>query len=219
MRLSLPEMGPDMAAKLLIEDRRDIALTPLQPPKGSGPAPKPMNRESQARFVAVLLFLLTVAAVVFAGFNLQKERDSAGPDDGVWWVEHNGRLICRPGRSEWPRRQGRHQDQRPTGLGQRRGQSRTRPALERQLYRTGVWSQGDLFAGSRVGDARFQRHSGSCRSLSQQLAAADCADLSRDRRVRSAATLDRAGLHALLHFLPGLVHRVFVQVHGQAQRF
>ena len=35
-----------------------------------------MNRESQARFVAVLLFLLTVAAVVFAGFNFAKERDS-----------------------------------------------------------------------------------------------------------------------------------------------
>jgi membrane-associated protease RseP (regulator of RpoE activity) len=53
-----------------------------------------MNRESQARFVAVLLFLLTVAAVIFAGFNLQKERDSAVPDDGVWWVEHDGRMVA-----------------------------------------------------------------------------------------------------------------------------
>ena len=39
-----------------------------------------MNRENQIRFVAVLLFLLTVAAVVFAGFNFQKERGFAVPD-------------------------------------------------------------------------------------------------------------------------------------------
>jgi len=80
-----------VAAKLLIEPQWDVSPTP---PKGPGPVPKTMNRESQARFVAVLLFLLTVVAVVFAGFNFQKERDSAVPDDGVWWVEHNGRLVA-----------------------------------------------------------------------------------------------------------------------------
>src|SRR5215831_3853367 len=83
-----------MAAKLLIEDRRNVVAPPIPTPAGSGPVQKPMNRESQARSVAVLLFLLTVAAVVFAGFNLQKENDSAGPDDGVWWVEHDGRLVA-----------------------------------------------------------------------------------------------------------------------------
>ena len=75
-------MGPDVAAKLLIDERVGGPSTPPQPPAGSGPAPKPMNRESQARFVAVLLFLLTVAAVVFAGFNFQKERESTAP--GRW---------------------------------------------------------------------------------------------------------------------------------------
>ena len=94
MGLRHPKMGLGMAAKLLIEDRWQVSSSPPQPPAGSGPAPKPMNRESQARFVAVLLFLLTVAAVVFAGFNLQKERDSAVPDDGVWWVEHDGRMVA-----------------------------------------------------------------------------------------------------------------------------
>src|SRR4051812_28907889 len=67
---------------------------PAPAPRRSGSAKKPMNRESQARFVAILLFLLTVAAVVFAGFNFQKEGQSAIPDDGVWWVESNGRLIA-----------------------------------------------------------------------------------------------------------------------------
>ena len=133
-------MGPDMAAKLLIEDRRDIAVTPLQPPKGSGPAPKPMNRESQARFIAVLLFLLTVAAVVFAGFNLQKERDSAGPDDGVWWVEHNGSLLADRVDPNGPGAKAgiKTNDQLVSVNGE---DVKNTPQLERQLYRTGVWSK------------------------------------------------------------------------------
>jgi len=67
---------------------------PVRPPAGSGPAPKPMNRESQARFIAVLLFVATVAAVVFAGLNFQKERESTAPDDGVVWVEGGGHLVA-----------------------------------------------------------------------------------------------------------------------------
>ena len=59
-----------MAAKLLITERKDAAPNPR--PSGSGLTQKPMNRESQARFVAVLLFLATVAAVVLAAFNFQK---------------------------------------------------------------------------------------------------------------------------------------------------
>src|SRR5258708_22672384 len=96
-------MGLGVAAKLLIEDRGNISSTPPKPFVASGPAPKPMNRESQARFVAVLLFLLTVAAVVVAGFNLQKERESAlQPKDGVWWAEHDGRLVAEPADPDGP---------------------------------------------------------------------------------------------------------------------
>src|ERR1700746_3514944 len=82
-----------MAAKLLIDDRLGVRGTPIQPSRGSG-QPKPMNRESQARFVAVLLFLATVAAVVFAGFNFQKEREFLVPDDGAAWIERDGRLVA-----------------------------------------------------------------------------------------------------------------------------
>ncbi len=87
-------MGRYMAAKLLIRDRQDLAVVPLRPPQGSGPARKPMNRESQARFVAVLLFLLTVAAVIFAGFNFEKDRNASTPDDGVFWAERDGHLFA-----------------------------------------------------------------------------------------------------------------------------
>ena len=91
--LSVARIGALVAANLLITEQREL-LSTLPPPKGSGKATKSMNRESQARFVAVLLFLLTVAAVVFAGFNFVKERQSAVPDDGVWWVEHDGKLVA-----------------------------------------------------------------------------------------------------------------------------
>jgi PAS domain S-box-containing protein len=97
-----------------------------------------MNRESQARFVAVLLFLLTVTAVVFAGFNLQKEREYAGPDDGVWWVEHDGRLVA-----DWVDPHGggaqagiKRDDQLVAVNGQ---EVKNTPGFERQLYATGVW--------------------------------------------------------------------------------
>ena len=53
-----------------------------------------MNRDFQIRFTAVLLALLTTAAVVYAGYNLQAERQFQIPDDGVWWFEHQGRLIA-----------------------------------------------------------------------------------------------------------------------------
>jgi two-component system, NtrC family, sensor kinase len=99
-----------------------------------------MNRESQVRFVAVLLFILTVAAVVFAGFNFNAEWKFQVPGDGVWWVEHGGYLTA--DRVE------------PSGAGARSGikpgdllvsingqEVHTMSGLERQLYRTGVWSK------------------------------------------------------------------------------
>jgi two-component system NtrC family sensor kinase len=136
--LSGPETEKDMAAKLLIEHQSDVDLRLTSLPIG---APlKPMNRESQVRSVAVLLFLLTVAAVVFAAFNFNSEWKFLVPDDGVWWVEHGGRLTA--DRVE------------PTGPGAKSGikpgdelvsingqDVRNMSGLERQLYRNGVWSK------------------------------------------------------------------------------
>src|ERR1039458_6190964 len=87
-----------MAAKLLIEHQSRVELPggdlrPTSHPAGGAP-PKPMNRESQVRSVAVLLFLLTVAAVVFAGFNFRKQSEFSAPDDGVSWLEDGGRLVA-----------------------------------------------------------------------------------------------------------------------------
>src|ERR1700733_6387445 len=132
-------MGLNVAAKLLIQDQWDVSPAALPPPKGSGP-PKTMNRESQARFVAVLLFLLTVAAVVFAAFNFQKERDSAVPDDGVWWIEHSGRLVADRVDPAGPGAKAgiKPEDQLVSINGQ---EIKSTPGLVRQLYNTGVWSK------------------------------------------------------------------------------
>jgi two-component system NtrC family sensor kinase len=129
-----------MAAKLLIDDRREVIATPVQPLRGSGPPPKSMNRESQVRFVAVLLFLLTVAAVVFAGFNFDAELKTLVPDDGVWWIEHGGRLTADRVDPNGPGAKSgiKPGDQLVTINGE---EIQNISGLERQLYRNGVWSK------------------------------------------------------------------------------
>src|SRR5579864_8574111 len=128
-----------MAAKLLIENIESTGPAPTAPPPSGSPY-KPMNRDSQVRFVAVLFFLMTVAAVVFAGFNFQKERQFAVPDDGVWWIEHNGRLVADRVEPGGPGAKGgiKPGDQLISVNGQ---EVKTTPSLERLLYMTGVWSK------------------------------------------------------------------------------
>src|SRR5450432_1747332 len=58
----------------------------------SPPSP-PMDRDFQIR-PAILLFLLTAAAMTLGVINFQKESGSQVPFDGTWWVEHNGQLVA-----------------------------------------------------------------------------------------------------------------------------
>ncbi len=111
---------------------------PTLPTLGPGVTPKSMNRESQARFVAVLLFLLTVAAVVFAGFNFTKEGQSAVPDDGVWWVERNGHLVAERVDAHGQGAQAgiKANDELVAVNGQ---EIKSTPGLEKQLYAMGPW--------------------------------------------------------------------------------
>jgi two-component system, NtrC family, sensor kinase len=126
-----------MAVKLLIEERRGGAAG-VNRRSGKGPPGKSMNRESQSRFVAVLLFLLTVAAVVFAGFNFQKEKQWAEPDDGVWWVERGGHLVAdRVAAAGQGAKAGIKPGDRVVAINDFAVKST--PALEQQLYAAGVW--------------------------------------------------------------------------------
>ena len=128
-----------MAAKLLITDQ-ELSSPATPPTRGSGSVAASMNRESQARFVAVLLFLLTVAAVVFAGFNFQAERKVTSPDDGVQWTEKDGRLVADEIQANSPAAKAgiKPGDELAAVNGQ---DVKNTAALERQLYRTGVWSK------------------------------------------------------------------------------
>src|SRR5207244_9400038 len=83
-------MGPSLAPELHYAVQRDARPTLRTVP----PAYRPMNKESQIRFTAVLLFLLTAAAATFAWINFQKEREFQVPYDGVWWVEKSGKLVA-----------------------------------------------------------------------------------------------------------------------------
>jgi two-component system, NtrC family, sensor kinase len=97
-----------------------------------------MKTESQSRFAAVALAVLTIAAAIFAIINYQKERVLQTPTDGVWWVEHQSWL--------------RAERVDPGGPGDKAGIKvgdeltavntqtvNTVAALERQIYRTGIW--------------------------------------------------------------------------------
>ena len=137
-----------MAVKLLTErwsgidppeaHGSSIHLRRVSHPEGS--PPKAMNRESQVRSVAVLLFLLTVAAVIFAGFNFNAEWKFQVPEDGVWWVEHGGRLTADRVEPNGPGDKGgiKPGDQLVSINGQ---EVQTMSGLERQLFRNGVWSK------------------------------------------------------------------------------
>jgi len=127
-----------MAAKLLIEDERGVMASPLQPPKGAGSVP--MNRESQATFIAVLLFLLTLGAVVFAGFNFQTERKVAAPTDGVTWVERSGRLVADQVKVDGPGAKAgiKPGDELVSVNGQ---EIKNTAGLNGQLYRDGIYSK------------------------------------------------------------------------------
>jgi PAS domain S-box-containing protein len=99
-----------------------------------------MNRDLQTRFFAVFLALLSVAAIVLACINFQKDREYSSPYDGVWWVEEGGHLRAQRVDVDGPGQKAgikpgdllvAVQDHAVTNVG----------ALEHQIYGVGVWSK------------------------------------------------------------------------------
>ncbi|MBV8050553.1 MAG: GAF domain-containing protein [Acidobacteriaceae bacterium] len=99
-----------------------------------------MNRDFETRFTAILLTLLTVAGMVLAWINFQKEREFQVPSDGAWWVERGGSLIAEQVQEDGPAsRAGVRVGDQLTAVGGHQVSSMA--VLTRELYRTGAWSK------------------------------------------------------------------------------
>jgi PAS domain S-box-containing protein len=99
-----------------------------------------MNRDFQNRFAAVLLFLLTTAAIVLGWINLQKEREYQVPYDGVWWVEHAGTLRADRVDADGPGfKAGIKPGDQVVAIATH--DIKSTADLERQVYRVGAWSK------------------------------------------------------------------------------
>jgi two-component system, NtrC family, sensor kinase len=99
-----------------------------------------VTKDFQVRFLAVLLFMVTAAVAVFAWYNFRVESKFDVPSDGVWWVEHDGRIIAERVDADGPGARG----------GVRKGDVvtavnevnvRNVGGLTRQLYLTGIYSK------------------------------------------------------------------------------
>ena len=124
----------NMAPNLLKPEQRRRSGPAAAPPL------KPMNREFQAGFTAIALALLTVAAVVFSGYNFRVEREYTVPDDGVWWLERNGQLVANRLDPMGPAaRNGIRKGDIVLSINGRKVDSSA--SLTRQLYYSGVWSK------------------------------------------------------------------------------
>jgi PAS domain S-box-containing protein len=103
---------------------------------------QPMTKDFPVRFLAVVLFLLTAAAVVFGWINFRVEAQFEVPYDGVWWIEEGGQLKAQRVDADGPAARG----------GIRVGDVvkavndtaiRNSGGLTRQLYRTGIYSKAN----------------------------------------------------------------------------
>ena len=99
-----------------------------------------MAKDLQSRFLFVVIALLSVAAILFAWINFQKDRESFTPTDGVWWVENGDHLQARRVDANGPgEKAGVKQGDMLVAVDGRNVSNVA--SLERQLYRTGVWSK------------------------------------------------------------------------------
>ena len=126
-----------MASKLHIKNELvDSTALMARGPQPSGP----MAKDLQSRFLFVVIALLSVAAVVFAWINFQKEHEFDSPYDGVWWVESGDHLQARWVDVNGP---GEKAGVKPGDLlvavdGR---DVKNVGSLQRQLYRSGVYSK------------------------------------------------------------------------------
>ncbi len=99
-----------------------------------------MNRDFQVRFTAVLLALLTAAAITLAWINFQKEQSFQIPNDGISWVERGGKLLADRVEPEGPGARAGVKNGDQLVAVDKTGVARV-SELARQQYRDGVYSR------------------------------------------------------------------------------
>ena len=109
-------------------------------------ADQQMRKDSLIRVSAVVLALLTAATIVFAGINFQKENHYLTPEDGAWWLEHDGTLVAQrlapggPAEKAGIKVGDRLLSARPASSLEDHP-VRNVASLQKQLYRVGVWQK------------------------------------------------------------------------------
>jgi len=102
-------------------------------------APPPMDQDFRIR-PAILIFLLTAAAIVLGVINFQKEREFQVPSDGTWWMEHDGRLIADRIETNGPgAKAGVKEGDTLIAINQDPVDSSA--SQVREMYRVGIWSK------------------------------------------------------------------------------
>ncbi len=207
------EADPIVASKL---HRTYGVACPTAPIRRETQPASPMAKDVQSRFLFVLIALLSVAAVVFAWLNFQKDRETLTPYDGVWWVESGDHLQAQRVDANGPGEKAgiKQGDVLMAVIGHN---IHNVGSLEQQFYRTGVWSKATYSLVRRGIPVEAPAHPGSGRPDAVYRPAADCAGLPGHRAVCAATPLDGAQEHTLLCLLPGVVHFLFVPLHRQVQ--
>ena len=166
------------------------------------------------RLGAVILALLTVAAIVFAVLNFQQRSRFIVPDDGVTWVDTtNGVSAWHVVPSSPADRAGIRQGDLLESI---RGVAIHRATdATRVLWRLGPWS--DVRYGIRRNGGLLQiplvtEPQANPSSIENYLRV-DGAAVSFHRPVHFRAPLERSAGDSFLHFLPGLVRSLQLPLH------
>lgn len=106
----------------------------------AGKLAPPMPRTIPFRIAAIVLAVLTLAAVIFACINFTHENDFQIPTDGVWWAETHGGLVAQKVLAGEPgERAGIEAGDLLTAIN---GHPTPRTAAaQRQIFATGIYSK------------------------------------------------------------------------------
>ena len=177
-----------------------------------------MNKSLRIRLGAVVLALLTVAAIVFAVLNFQQRSRFIVLDDGVTWVDTTN------GVSAWHIVPGSPADRAGIRPGDIVESIRRRADSPGYRCHAGAVAPGPVVRRSLRNPARRRRGSGSAghRTASQsflhrELPAPDGSPVPFHRPVHFRPPVERSASHPFLRFLPGLVRSLQLPLHGKAE--